>query len=292
MNSWPGKSGGQMPPVPPLATPLTWNQPRLDLIPVKSLRIQKQEIALQSKWSAQLTHVSSIFDPSPESFRTCNPHASEQLRCSLLALNKPCAFLHISVPYIKKVWHDHSYSRYLYPVESLSPVKIRSEPNSTPTYTARALDVDTIITFKDSLQVSSADGCRTETDTRQQFSSKEWFSVWAHRITSSICDQIPIQHKKMFPLYLQSLYPKPMFDPLPAAMAWGRQKELVACRKYRSTWSNMATKVSQHILVVLSSIQLRAGLEHHQMHKLSILHAILFESQNLSAPTWNETSHH
>ena len=117
-----------MPPVPPLATPLTWNQPRLDLIPVKSLRIQKQEIALQSKWSAQLTHVSSIFDPSPESFRTCNPHASEQLRCSLLALNKPCAFLHISVPYIKKVWHDHSYSRYLYPVESLSPVKMNRTP--------------------------------------------------------------------------------------------------------------------------------------------------------------------
>ena len=127
MNSWPGKrGGGQMPPVPPsgyASDKSTWNQPRpqkLDLIPVKSLRIQKQEIVLQSKWSAQLTHVSSIFDPRPESFRTCNPHASEQLRCSLLALNKPCAFLHILVPYIKKVWHDHSYSRYLFSGNSIT----------------------------------------------------------------------------------------------------------------------------------------------------------------------------
>ena len=214
----------------------TWNQPRprkLDPIPVESLRIRKQEIVPPRKWSAQLTRVSSEFDTRPESFRTHNPNASEQLRCSLLALNKPCAFLHILVPDIKKVWHDHSYSRHPYPVEALPPVNISSEPNTTPTYTARTLDVDTIITFKDSLRVSSSDRCRIEADTRQQSSSKEWFSVRARRITSSICGRILIQHKKTLPLLLQCLYPKPMFDPLPAALAWGRQNESVACRKYQ-----------------------------------------------------------
>ena len=214
----------------------TWNQPRprkLDPMPVENLRTRKQEIVPPRKWSAQLTRVSSEFDPRPESLRTPNPNASEQLRCSLLALNKPCAFLHILVPDIEKVWHDHSYSRCLHSVESAPSVSISNESNATPAYAARILDVDTIVTFKDRLRVSSSDRCRIEKDTRQQSSSKEWFLVRARRITSSICGRILIQHKKTLPLLYQCLYPKPMFDPLPAAIAWGRQNESVACRKYQ-----------------------------------------------------------
>ena len=38
----------------------------------------------------------SEFDPHPESLRTASRNATDQLLCSLLALNKLCAFLHIS----------------------------------------------------------------------------------------------------------------------------------------------------------------------------------------------------
>ena len=177
------------------------------------------------KWSAQLTRVSSKFDPCPDSLKTPNPNASEQLWCSLLALNKPCVFLHILVPGIKKVWHDHSYSRYPHSVESAPSVSINNEPNTTPAYAARVQDGDRIATFKDRLRVSSSKRCQIEEDTRQQSSSKEWLFVRAHRITSSICGRILIQHKKTLPLLYQCLYPKP----LPAAIAWGRQNESVAC---------------------------------------------------------------
>ena len=157
------------------------------------------------KWSAQLTRVRSEFDPRPESLRTPNPTATEQLRCSLLALNKPCAFLHILVPGVKKVLHDHSYTRFLHPDKSAPPVNVSEEPNTTPAYTARVLDIDTIVNFKDTLQVSSSDRYRIEEDTRQQSSSKEWFLVRARRITPSICGRILIQHKK------NTLSPLPVF---------------------------------------------------------------------------------
>ena len=59
--------------------------------------------------SPQQTRVASHFDPRPEALRTPDPKASEQLRCSLLSLNKPCA-LHELVPDTEKINHDHSYS--------------------------------------------------------------------------------------------------------------------------------------------------------------------------------------
>jgi hypothetical protein len=166
------------------------------------------------------------FNLCPESLRTPNPNATEQLRCSLLALNQPCAFLHILVPDVKKVWHYHS--RYL---QSASLVNISKEPNTTPAYASRVQEIDTIGTIKDTLRVSSSDRCCIEEDTRQQSSSKQWFLVRARRITSSISGRILIQHRSRH-IY-QCLYPKPMFDPLPAAIAWGRQNESVACRIYQ-----------------------------------------------------------
>ena len=99
-----------------------------------------QELVPRRKWSAQLTHVSYEFDPCPEGLRTLNPTATEQLWYSLLTLNKPCAFLHILVPDVKKVWHDHLYPRFLHPVESAPPVDIIEEPNTTPAYTCTLLE--------------------------------------------------------------------------------------------------------------------------------------------------------
>ena len=140
-------------------------------------------------------------------------------------------------------------------------------------YTAWVLDIDIIVNFKDNLRVSSSDRCRIE-DPRQQSSSKEWFLVFGTSSTDYILhlwvNTDPIQENTLSPLPV--LYPKPIFDPLPAAIAWGRQNESVACRSTKSTWLNMVTKVSQHILVVSFSIQLiRAGLEHHQMHRWSLI---------------------
>ena len=135
---------------------------------VKNLRTRKQE---PRKWSAQLTRVSSEFDPRPESLRPPNLNATEQSQCSLLALNKPCAFLCILVPDVKIVWHDHSYPRNLHQVESAPSVDISKEPNTTPTYTAPVLDINIIVTLEN-LQVSS-DRCHIEEGTREQSSPKE-----------------------------------------------------------------------------------------------------------------------
>ena len=212
----------------------TWNQPRprkLDPIPDENLRLRKQEIMPPKKRSSQLTRVVSVFDPRPEHLRTLDPKVSEHLRCSLLSVNKSCAFLHILVPDVEKIHHDHSYS--LDP-SLWEPASTATNDDNTDNadYTARILEEDIITTFKEDLQVSSALRQSIEEDTRQQSSSKEWFSVRAHRITSSICGRILIQKKKTIPLLRQCLYPKSMLDPLPAAIAWGRRYEPVALRKY------------------------------------------------------------
>ena len=216
----------------------TWNQPRprkLDPIPVETLHTRKQEFMPPTKWSAQLTRVASVSDPCPESLRTPATHKLEQLRCSLLALNKPCAFLHILVPDVKTVQHDQSYSLHPSLVEAQPSVStiLDNSPHTPATYNPRVLDVETINNIKVGLQVTSVVRSLVEEDTRQQSSSKQWFSVRAHRITSSICGRILIQKKKTIPLLRQCLYPKPLLDLLPPPIAWGRQNESVACERYR-----------------------------------------------------------
>ena len=90
----------------------TWNQQRpwkLELIPFKDFHMRKQEIMPPKILSVQLIRVTAEFDPWPESLRIIDPNAIEQLRCDLLELHKPCAFLHILVPDVK-VLHGHSYA--------------------------------------------------------------------------------------------------------------------------------------------------------------------------------------
>ena len=215
----------------------TWNQPRpkkLDPIPVEDLRQRKQELMPPKKKSSQLTRVASVFDPRPPSFRSHVPEASEQLRCSLMALNRPCAFLHILVPDVGVINHDHSYSldpALLEEERTISTTPVTSRNVSTE-YTTRILDDATVATVKDNLQVSSSERQHIEENTRKQSTSSEWFLVRAQRITSSICGQILTQKKKSVSLLKRCLYPKPLFDPLPAAIAWGRQNESTACGKY------------------------------------------------------------
>ena len=90
--------------------------------------------------------------------------------------------------------------------------------------------METISTIKRSFQVSNALHFHIEEDTRQQSSCKKWFSVRAQRVTGSICGKIVTQ-KKTISLLRQCLYPKPMPEPLPPALSWGRQNEAVVCRK-------------------------------------------------------------
>ena len=200
-------------------------------MPVESLRLRKQEIMPPKKRSSQLTRVASVFDPRPQTLRSLDPGASEQLRCSLMALNQPCAFLYILVPDFKVIKDDHSYSFNRHLFETASTSSGRSTTDSTEC-TTRILDDVSLATFKDGLNVSSALRHQIEESTRQQSSSTEWFSARAHRITSSICGQILTQKKKTIPLLKRCLYHKPLFDPLPAVIAWGRQNEAIACRKY------------------------------------------------------------
>ena len=166
--------------------------------------------------------------------------------------------------------------------------RYQKEPNTNPAYTARVLDIDTLVNCKDNLRVNSSDRCRT----RQQSSSKEWLLVRAQRITSSICGWILIQYKKTLSLLYQCLYPKPMFDPLPAAITWGQQNESVACRKYQGYMIEHDHKgVTTHPCgFIISFLQLRASLEHHEKHGWSIPHATSLEL-SLRALTPNKISH-
>ena len=41
---------------------------------------------------------------------TLDTTAVETLRCNLLSLNQPCAFLNILVPSLDKITHNHTYS--------------------------------------------------------------------------------------------------------------------------------------------------------------------------------------
>ena len=177
----------------------TWNQPqprKLDPIPVDNLHMRKKELMPPKTWSSQLTHEASVFDPRPPSLRLPDPRASKWLRCSLMALNQPCAFLHILVPDAQIIKHYHCYS--------LDPSLFKAEKLATPVqttgdnmeYAARILDDSTIVAFKKHLQVSSELRHRIEESTCQQSSSMELFSARAHRITSSVCGQILIQKKQ------------------------------------------------------------------------------------------------
>ena len=61
----------------------------IQLIPVDSLRVCKQELMPPKVWSSQLTCKTSAFDPRPPSLKLPDPRASERLRCSLMVIVTP-----------------------------------------------------------------------------------------------------------------------------------------------------------------------------------------------------------
>ena len=175
----------------------TWNQPRprkLQTIPVESLRQRKQELKPPKKRS-QATRVTSEFDPRPEFLKASDPQPMEQLRCSLLSLNKPCAFLHILVPDIGKIAHDHNYAQR--PCVGMS--QTASVPIILPSsdiVTERTLSPEEVVEGKQIFGVSAQQRREIEENTRVQSLAKEWYYVRAKRITSSICGRILTQKRK------------------------------------------------------------------------------------------------
>ena len=97
----------------------SWNRPRprkLQAISVEALHQREHELK-PSKFRSQSMRTASECDPRPEYLRRDSAQACEQLRCRLVGLNTPCAFLHILVPCTDKITHDHSYAQTLhYPV--------------------------------------------------------------------------------------------------------------------------------------------------------------------------------
>ena len=152
----------------------------------------------------------------------------------MLTLNTPCAFLHIIVPNTDKISHDHNYAqRSCDPV--LQPVPVLVNPPSTVANTERILTADVLDQAIDRFQVSTTRRQHIEEVTRGQSATKEWYDVRAQRITSSICGRILSQKQKSVALLRHCLYPKPLCDPLPPPITWGRIYEATACRMYRDT---------------------------------------------------------
>ena len=184
------------------------------------------------KKRSQATRVASEFDPCPEFLKASDPQPIEQLRCSLLSLNKPCVFLHILVPDIGKIAHDQSYAQ--------SPCVGMSQTASVPIIlpssdivTERTLSLEKVDEGKRIFGVSAQRRWEIVENTRDQYSAKEWYHVRAKHITSSICGQILTQKRKTVALLRLCFYPKPLLEPLPPPIAWGRTHEATARKKYR-----------------------------------------------------------
>ena len=209
----------------------SWNQPRprkLPTIPVKDLHQRKHELK-PSKFRSQSARTAS---PRPEHLRRDSAQACEQLRCRLVGLNTPCAFLHILVPCMDKITHDHNYAQTLHdpePQVASCPVI----PPSSNVSTERILSAVLLDQAVENFQVSTTHRQHIEKVTRDQSASRKWYHVRAQRITSSICGRILIQKQKSVALLRHCLYPKPLHEPLPPPIAWGQRNEGTACRAYR-----------------------------------------------------------
>lgn len=207
-----------------------WNRPRpkkLEVIPVAKLSSRRSEILKKVSRSTSV----STFDPRPPAHRKLGRDAIETLRCDLLALNQPLAFLDILVPSADKVRHDHTYS--LPPQDDVPTVNVECDDESDEQDISFCPLDKYESDVKCSLNVSLEERERIERETRGQSSQQDWYVIRSKRITGSKCGRILNQKKKTVSLLRQCLYPKPL-DPPPAPIAWGRHQEPIAIRKYIS----------------------------------------------------------
>ena len=112
---------------------------------------------------------------------------------------------------------------------ALVPVSSRT----TNVNTERIFTADLLDQGIQRFQVSTMNRQHIEEVTRGRSTTTEWYHARAQRITSSICGRILIQRQKSLSLLRHCLYPKPLREPLPQPIAWGRKYERTACRAYR-----------------------------------------------------------
>ena len=204
-----------------------WNRPRsrrVEPIPVDQLGDRRREL-LPSKIRAKGSKM--VFDPRPLHLRQPDPEAIEKLRCDLLAINKPCAFLNIIVPSVEKVLHDHTYSSQ----SGSKPVRTESiyTGNSGKlTVSEKSRGAEDIL---QDLCLDTDERQVLEENTRAQSSCPLWFEARQHRITGSKCGRIVEQKQKTQALLRFVMYPKPMLY-LPKPIRWGKDHEEDARQAY------------------------------------------------------------
>ena len=191
-----------------------------------------------------------MFDPRPLHFRKPDLNAMENLRCDLLAINKPCGFLNLLVPSVEKISHDHSYNKRLTDVDEdeenldLGIVVDGNFDVETQDFEELSILAEPAKTADDILKKLKLDeGKRQalEEGTRSQSSNPQWFEARLHRITGSKCGRILKQKEKTRPLLQSVIYPKP-FLYLPKAIKWGRDNEEKARQKYVQYMENKGHK--------------------------------------------------
>ena len=164
------------------------------------------------------------FDPRQPDHWKLSSEAMEKLRCDVLSLNQPCAFLDILVPLVHKIRHDHTHSMpSRNEVENVNAEADDEPEQIVPHYPWGQYELD----VKLALNVSLEEWERIEIETRDQSSQQHWYIVWSKHITGSNCERILNQKQKPVSLLRQCLYPKPL-DPPPAPIAWGQYHQSVA----------------------------------------------------------------
>ena len=172
------------------------------------------------------------FDPRPLHLRKPNTQAVEQLRCDLLAINKPCAFLKIIIPSIEKIARDHTYCSQ----SGAKPVLAKSITSYSSVEIPFVSEIPTADDITQSLCLNCEERQYLEENTRSQSSCSLWFEACPHRIT---CGRIIQQREKTQALLRFVMYPKPMLHP-PKPIQWGNDHEEDARQAYLSICITMA----------------------------------------------------
>ena len=226
-----------------------WNQPRpkkLEIIPVAELSSRRDEI-LKKKNDNVLFH--RTYDPRPVEYRIVDNAALEGLRCDLQSLNQRSAFLDILMPSKEKVEHDHTYSSPSGMPAGINKTTITANHSkefecSVPSYPINDHDFkNSCMEVKTSLNLSCCERKSLEMETRDQSSQPMWHVARSKRITASKCGKILCQKTKTVSLLRQCVYPKPLLHP-PVPIAWGRQHESIAIKKYTSHKNESGSTVS------------------------------------------------
>lgn len=213
-----------------------WNKPRgkrVDPIPVEQLGSRRRE--LQGEKS-RATGSKMVFDPRPLKFQTSSQQNLEELRCNLLMLEKPPAFLNILLPSLEKINHDHCYCQKGNDISDSSNNEmsvIANEPIQSSSMDCIFIEptISPEKTILETLVLTAEERDTLELTTRKQSDCDTWHGARRLRITGSKCGRILLQKQKTTALLQFCLYPKAMIHQ-PKPIAWGKNNEVKARQEY------------------------------------------------------------